>query len=44
VAAFIVWSATRRSDQSPVAGRGAYHCRLDSGLVAEDWDVFFPSS
>jgi len=24
--------------------RGAYHCRLEGGLVAEDWDAFFPSA
>ena len=44
VAAFLAWSAVRRADQSTVDGRGAYHCRLDGGLVAEDWDAFFPSA
>ena len=44
VAAFVAWSATRRSDGSVVEGRGAYHCRLDGALVAEDWDAFFPSA
>lgn len=44
VAAFLAWSAVRRADQSPVSGRGAYHCRLDGGLIAEDWDAFFPSA
>lgn len=43
-AAFIAWSGVRQSDGSAVHGRGAYHCRLDDGLIAEDWDVFFPSS
>ena len=43
VAAFLSWTATRRSDGAAVEGRGAYHCRLEDGLVAEDWDVFFPA-
>jgi hypothetical protein len=44
VAAFLSWSAVRRADQSLVDGHGAYHGRLDGGLVAEDWDAFFPSA
>jgi SnoaL-like domain len=44
VAAYVRWTATRRADGSAVDGRGAYHCRLTGGLVAEDWDAFFPSS
>ncbi|MEP7022844.1 MAG: nuclear transport factor 2 family protein [Actinomycetota bacterium] len=44
VAAFVKWSATRQSDGSTVDGRGAYHCRLEGDLVAEDWDAFFPSA
>jgi hypothetical protein len=44
VAAFVAWSGIRRADESVVDGRGAYHCRLDGGLVAEDWDAFFPSA
>jgi hypothetical protein len=44
VAAYLSWTGTRRTDGSAVAGRGAYHCRLAGGLVAEDWDVFFPAS
>jgi hypothetical protein len=41
-AAFIRWTATRRSDGSPVSGFGAYHCRIVDDVVAEDWDVFYP--
>ena len=44
VAAYLRWTATRRADGSAVDGRGAYHCRLAGGLVAEDWDAFFPAS
>ncbi|HTY71084.1 MAG TPA: nuclear transport factor 2 family protein [Actinomycetes bacterium] len=44
VAAYVRWVATRRSDGSRVEGAGAYHCRLEGGLVAEDWDVFAPMS
>lgn len=44
VAAYVSWTATRVADGSPVEGRGAYHCRVAGGLVAEDWDVFFPMS
>jgi ketosteroid isomerase-like protein len=44
VAAYVRWTATRVSDGSQVDGRGAYHCRVAEGLVAEDWDVFFPMS
>ena len=44
IAAYLAWSGTRRSDGSLVEGRGAYHCRLEDGLVAEDWDAFFPSA
>lgn len=44
LAAFLAWSGTRRSDGSRVEGLGAYHCRLEEGLVAEDWDAFFPSA
>ena len=44
VAAHLSWTATRRADRSAVDGRGAYHCRLAGGLVAEDWDAFFPAS
>jgi hypothetical protein len=43
VAAFLQWTATRPSGGSAVAGRGAYHCRFGGGLIAEDWDAFFPS-
>ena len=43
-AAYVRWRATRVADGRPVEGRGAYHCRLVDGLVAEDWDVFFPMS
>jgi len=43
-AAAIAWSATRTSDGSRVDGRGAYHCRLVDGLIAEDWDVFVPTA
>jgi hypothetical protein len=44
VAVMLTWSAVRRADQSAVTGRGAYHCRLESGRIAEDWDVLFPLS
>jgi predicted SnoaL-like aldol condensation-catalyzing enzyme len=44
VAALLTWTGVRQSDQSAVTGRGAYHCRLDGGRIAEDWDVFFPMS
>ena len=44
VAAYLRWSATRRSDGSAVDGRGAYHARLVDGAVREDWDVFHPMS
>ncbi len=44
VAAYLTWTATRRADGSAVDGRGAYHCRLADGLIAEDWDAFFPAS
>jgi len=43
-AAYVSWTATRVADGSAVEGRGAYHCRIAEGLVAEDWDVFFPTS
>ena len=43
-AAYLSWSGVRRADGSAVEGRGAYHCRLEDGLIAEDWDVFFPAS
>lgn len=42
VAVYLDWSATRRGDGESVEGRGAYHFRLADGLIAEDWDVFFP--
>lgn len=42
-AAYISWSGVRRDDAMPVDGRGAYHCRVQDGLVAEDWDVFNPA-
>jgi ketosteroid isomerase-like protein len=41
-AAYIAWTGTRRADGSHVEGRGAYHCRLEDGRIAEDWDVFYP--
>jgi ribosomal protein S18 acetylase RimI-like enzyme len=44
IAAYLSWTATRRSDGSAVDGRGAYHCRIAGGLIAEDWDVFAPGS
>jgi hypothetical protein len=44
VAAFLTWTGTRRADGSAVEGRGAYHCRIADGLIAEDWDVFFPAA
>jgi ketosteroid isomerase-like protein len=43
-AAYVSWTATRVADGSRVEGRGAYHCRVAGGLVAEDWDVFYPTS
>jgi hypothetical protein len=44
VAALLMWTAVRRAGDSEVTGRGAYHCRLDGHLIAEDWDVCFPMS
>lgn len=44
VAAYLEWEGTRRADRSGVIGRGAYHCRIAAGRIAEDWDVFFPTS
>ena len=41
-AALLSWHGTRREDESVIDGRGAYHCRIADGVVAEDWDVFFP--
>jgi hypothetical protein len=43
VAAYFEWRGTRAADGSAVEGRGAYHFRLTGGLIAEDWDVFFPA-
>jgi len=37
---YLAWRATRVADGSPVEGRGAYFCRIEAGLIAEDWDVF----
>jgi len=42
VAAFLSWTGVRRADGSPMEGRGAYHCRVEGLLIAEDWDAFFP--
>jgi ketosteroid isomerase-like protein len=42
-AAFLRWRGIRRDDGAAVEGRGAYHCRIEDGRVAEDWDVFFPA-
>jgi SnoaL-like domain len=42
-AALLSFTGVRRDDGSAVAGRGAYHCRFESDLIAEDWDVFFPA-
>jgi hypothetical protein len=42
-AGYLRWRGTRRDDGSAVDGRGAYHCRIEDGRVAEDWDVFFPA-
>lgn len=44
VAAYLTWTATRVTDGSAVVGSGAYHCRIVDGVVAEDWDAFFPSA
>jgi hypothetical protein len=44
LAAWLEWSAVRPSDGTIVDGRGSYHCRIEGGLIAEDWDAFFPSA
>jgi len=43
-AAYLSWTGVRREGNEPVEGRGAYHCRIRDGQIAEDWDVFFPAS
>jgi len=42
-AALLSFTGVRRDGGSAVVGRGAYHCRFEGDLIAEDWDVFFPA-
>lgn len=41
-AASFLWTANRRSDGGAVAGKGAYHCRIVDGRIAENRDLFSP--